>query len=119
MSTSRLRGEKSDVRLGGNGLAGEVNKYFHQNPAADERKMRRIIAEDPEWNLMTVPLLSELCTKVIVNNYHTHPRHDELPLKHRKKVLNQIPTSLPLKITADLIDSEEYNFFYNLNFCDR
>ncbi len=86
----------------------DVNKYFHSNNAVDERKMRRIIAEDPEWNLMTVPLLSELCTRVIVKHFRNHPRHDELPLKHRKKVLQQIPTTLPLKITANLIDSEEY-----------
>ena len=85
-----------------------MNKYFHQNNAVDERKMRRIIAEDPDWNLMTVPLLSELCNRVIVKNFQTYPRHDELPLKYRKKVLQQIPTTLPLKITANLVDSEDY-----------
>ena len=108
MTTARMRAEKSDMSMRQLSNLSDVNKYFHQNPAVDERKMRRIIAEDPEWNLMTVPLLSELCTSVIVKNYHIHPRHDELPLKFRKKVLTQIPTSLPLKITADLIDSEEY-----------
>ena len=34
-----------------------------ENPAADWRNMRRIIAEDPEWSLATVPLLVELCLK--------------------------------------------------------
>jgi len=87
---------------------GEVNKYFHQNNAVDERKMRRIIAEDPDWNLMTVPLLSELCSRVIVTNFQTFPRHDELPQKWRKKVLNEIPITLPLDITAKLVDSEDY-----------
>jgi hypothetical protein len=86
----------------------DVNKLFHENNAVDGRKMRRIIAEDTEWNLMTVPLLSELCTKSIVKHFHTHPRHDELPLKHRKKVLQQIPTTIPLKITSQLVDQEEY-----------
>ncbi len=88
--------------------AGDVNKYFHENNAVDERKMRRIIAEDPDWNLMTVPLLSELCSRVIVQNFQTHPRHDELPTKWRKKVLKEIPITLPLNITAKLVDSEEY-----------
>ena len=86
----------------------EVNKYFHENNAVDERKMRRIIAEDPDWNLMTVPLLSELCNRAIVKNFQTHPRHDELPAKWRKKVLSDIPITLPLNITANLVDSEDY-----------
>lgn len=86
----------------------ETNAYFHQNQAADGRKMRRIIAEDPEWNLMTVPLLSELCIRSIVKHYQTHPRHDELTDKIRKKVLAQIPTTIPLKISSELISSEDY-----------
>ena len=39
------------------------------NPAADMRNMRRIIAEDPDWSLATVPLLVELCVKHIVQNF--------------------------------------------------
>ena len=90
---SSLHKESTASRRGDSKLStkqpSDVNKYFHQNNAVDERKMRRIIAEDPDWNLMTVPLLSELCIKVIVKFYQNHPRHDELPLKHRKKVLQQ------------------------------
>jgi len=84
------------------------NAYFQENPAMDGRKLRRIIAEDPEWNLMTVPLLTEICIGTIVKYFATNPRHDELLERHRKKVLKQLPTSLPLKITSHLIDSEEY-----------
>ena len=39
------------------------------NPAADMRNMRRIIAEDPDWSLATVPLLVDLCVKHIVENF--------------------------------------------------
>lgn len=39
------------------------------NAAADNRNMRRIIAEDPEWSLATVPLLTELSVTHIVNNF--------------------------------------------------
>ncbi len=39
------------------------------NPAADLRNMRRIIAEDPDWSLATVPLLVELCVKHVVENF--------------------------------------------------
>ena len=40
-----------------------------ENPAADWRNMRRIIAEDPEWSLATVPLLVELTLKHIISNF--------------------------------------------------
>ena len=39
------------------------------NPAADGRSMRRIIADDPEWSLATVPDLVELVIKHIVNTF--------------------------------------------------
>ena len=42
-----------------------------ENPAADWRNMRRIIAEDPEWSLATVPLLVELCLKHIVADFES------------------------------------------------
>lgn len=86
----------------------KTNVEFKLNSALDGRKMRRVIAEDPEWSLITVPLLSELCTKAIVKHFQTHPRHDELPFKFQKKVLEQIPTSLPLDITSSLISDEKY-----------
>ena len=41
------------------------------NPSADLRNMRRIIAEDPDWSLATVPLLVELCTGHIVSNFES------------------------------------------------
>lgn len=41
------------------------------NKAGDWRNMRRIIAEDPEWSLATVPLLNELVVKHIVNNFES------------------------------------------------
>ena len=41
------------------------------NPASDLRNMRRIIAEDPEWSLATVPLMVELCLKHIVDNFES------------------------------------------------
>lgn len=41
------------------------------NPAADWRNMRRIIAEDDEWTLATVPQLTELCIQHIVSNFES------------------------------------------------
>lgn len=34
-------------------------------------RMRRIIAEDPEWSLAIVPLLTELCIQHIVENFQS------------------------------------------------
>lgn len=39
------------------------------NRAVDQRSMRRIIANDPEWTLATVPDLVELTIRHIVSNF--------------------------------------------------
>ncbi|EDV21037.1 uncharacterized protein TRIADDRAFT_50874 [Trichoplax adhaerens] len=78
------------------------------NPAADPRLMRRIIAEDPEWSLATVPLLRELCIKHIVGNFKENPILDGLNTKDRAKVLQLLPTDVPISISAGLIEDEGY-----------
>ncbi|KAK6180922.1 hypothetical protein SNE40_008887 [Patella caerulea] len=79
------------------------------NPAADWRNMRRIIAEDPEWSLATVPLLVELCTKHIVDNFENNSKIlNDLLQKHQNKVLEKISIDLPLKVTANLVDDEGF-----------
>ncbi|XP_025104859.1 dynein regulatory complex subunit 5-like [Pomacea canaliculata] len=79
------------------------------NPAADWRNMRRIIAEDDEWTLATVPQLTELCIQHIVSNFENNSEIlNKLLLKHQAKVLKKIATKLPLKITALLVDDEGY-----------
>lgn len=52
-------------------MAASVPGSAKDNPAADMRNMRRIIAEDPEWSLATVPLLVELTLKHIINNFES------------------------------------------------
>ena len=42
-----------------------------EDRVGDWRNMRRIIAEDPEWSLATVPLLNELVVKHIVANFES------------------------------------------------
>lgn len=78
------------------------------NPAADPRQMRRIIAEDPEWNLATVPLLTELCVNHIIAHFGENPLlHDLLP-RHQQKVLSNIDVGVPIKVTAPLIEDEDF-----------
>jgi len=78
------------------------------NQAADPRQMRRIIAEDPEWNLATVPLLTELCLNHIIKNFADNPLLEDLLPRHKSKVLEKIDTGVPLKVTAPLIENEDF-----------
>lgn len=78
------------------------------NPAADPRQMRRIIAEDPDWSLATVPLLTELCVKHIVGNFEDNPILDDLLPKHKSKVLDALSTEIAMKVTANLVSDEGY-----------
>ncbi|XP_069744095.1 dynein regulatory complex subunit 5 isoform X2 [Narcine bancroftii] len=85
-----------------------VTKYSGPNPAADPRRMRRIIAEDPEWSLATVPRLVHLCIAHIVRNFAVRPLLTELPAQHKASVLAQLPCSLPLQVTANLVSDDGY-----------
>ncbi|XP_001635891.2 dynein regulatory complex subunit 5 [Nematostella vectensis] len=78
------------------------------NPAADPRQMRRIIAEDPDWSLATVPLLTELCIKHIVFNFEDNPILDNLLPKHKSKVLEALSTQIAMKVTSGLVSDENY-----------
>ncbi|KAM5262896.1 dynein regulatory complex subunit 5 [Ctenodactylus gundi] len=72
------------------------------------RRMRRIIAEDAEWSLAIVPLLSELCLRHIVQNFANNPILKQLPPQCQEKVLSQLSPDLPLAVTAHLIEDEGY-----------
>lgn len=88
-------------------MATEFETASHQSH--DEPIGRRIIAEDPKWTLSTVPMLSELMLKEIVKNFKKYPILNELPNEKQKKlVLEALPVTLPLKVTANLIDDENY-----------
>ncbi|KAL5489678.1 hypothetical protein EMCRGX_G018796 [Ephydatia muelleri] len=74
----------------------------------DPRSMRRIIAEDPEWNLETVPPLVDACIQHIADHFHVHPILEELLPKHKKMVLEKLSPSVPLKVTSHLVSDEDY-----------
>ncbi|KAI4877557.1 hypothetical protein NFI96_028584, partial [Prochilodus magdalenae] len=78
------------------------------NPAADPRRMRRIIAEDPEWSLAVVPSLTDLCLQHIVKHFEERPILDELLPSQKAIVLEKLPPSLPLSVTANLIGDEGF-----------
>ncbi|NWS65456.1 DRC5 protein, partial [Crotophaga sulcirostris] len=69
---------------------------------------RHCIAEDPEWSLVTVPHLTELCLQHIADNFEKNPILDCLPPEQQRKVLDRLSTGLPLTVTANLISDEDY-----------
>ncbi|XP_005145418.2 dynein regulatory complex subunit 5 [Melopsittacus undulatus] len=75
--------------------------------AADSHCAHRLI-EDPEWSLTTVPCLTELCLQHIVHNFEKNPILDRLLPEHQRKVLDRLPTGLPLTVTANIISDEDY-----------
>jgi len=87
----------------------EPDENALENKVGDWRNMRRIIAEDPEWSLATVPLLNELVVKHIVDNFENNSKVlKDLLTKHQIKVLEKISTDLPLKVTALLVEDEGF-----------
>ncbi|KAJ3606267.1 hypothetical protein NHX12_025787 [Muraenolepis orangiensis] len=71
-------------------------------------KLRKIITEDPAWSLCLMHPLTKLCLKNIVKNFEEKQTLEELLPAHRDYVLGRLSTSLPLHITANLIDDPGY-----------
>ena len=67
-ATSEMSRREQGAASDGDRLPSPVTTGL-DNPAADLRNMRRIIAEDPEWTLAPVPQLVELCVHHIVNGF--------------------------------------------------
>ncbi|XP_073789914.1 dynein regulatory complex subunit 5 isoform X2 [Danio rerio] len=78
------------------------------NSASDGQKRRSIIAEDHEWSLALVPLLTTLCLQHIIKHFEEKPILHELQPSFKTYVLQRLPASLPLTITANLISDESY-----------
>ncbi|XP_026197863.1 dynein regulatory complex subunit 5 [Anabas testudineus] len=78
------------------------------NPTDDFRKMRRIIAEDPDWSLAIVPCLSNLCLQSIVKNFKDKPIFEELTPTEQDFIQERLSPSLPLSVTANLISDGVY-----------
>jgi len=80
------------------------------NATADKEltNIRRIIAEDSEWCLAIVPLLKDLALNHICKNFEENPILDGLNPSDKARVLKKINVSIPLSITAHLIEEESY-----------
>jgi len=72
------------------------------------KAVRRILAEDNNWNLAIVPLLKDLALNHIIKNFKENPILENLNSKDKGKVLEGISVSIPLTVTAHLINDEGY-----------
>ena len=62
---------KSNANLINEPTKAPSTEHLSRAPSKPETIQRRIIAEDPEWNLAPVPRLTDLCVKVIVANFES------------------------------------------------
>ena len=86
--------------------------------------IRRIIAEDNEWNLVIVPPLSDLCISILIDSFSQYPVLKEISAidhKYTVTLIEGLPPNLPLHITIPLIENPKFwkNCYINRwNFCD-
>ncbi|KAK4473332.1 hypothetical protein MN116_004494 [Schistosoma mekongi] len=75
----------------------------------DYRIMRRIIAEDSNYNLTIIPTLIDLCIKHFIENFEFNPTSIMyVNEKQKYQIINSLPTNLSLKVTSHLINDEFY-----------
>ncbi|KAF6721363.1 T-complex-associated testis-expressed protein 1 [Oryzias melastigma] len=70
--------------------------------------MRRIIAEDPDWSITTVPNLSIICLQIIVNNFERNPIFETLTAAQKEFLQERLSPSLPLHVTAGVLPDGPY-----------
>ncbi|CAL8106114.1 unnamed protein product [Calicophoron daubneyi] len=75
----------------------------------DARIIRRIIAEDPNYNLATVAPLTDLCLKQCIENFEFNSSViTHLDDRQRRRLLDAIAPDLPLKVTSHVIGEDPY-----------
>ena len=86
--------------------------------------IRRIIAEDNEWNLVVVPPLSDLCISILINSFSRYPilkEISDIDHKYALMLIEGLPTNLPLQITVPLIEDPKFwknSYIKRWSYCD-
>ncbi|XP_030761954.1 dynein regulatory complex subunit 5-like isoform X2 [Sitophilus oryzae] len=70
--------------------------------------IRKLVAENFEWDKDHCPSLKEYCVNAIGKNFENKPILDELPCSDRVHLLDILPIKLPLELMIPLIDDEYY-----------
>ncbi|KAF8565567.1 hypothetical protein P879_07421, partial [Paragonimus westermani] len=80
-----------------------------EQPIEDTRIMRRIIAEDPTYNLATVAPLTDLCLKHCSENFaYNCSVMRYLDDRQKRILLDSLAPDMPLKVTAHVIGEDPY-----------
>ncbi|XP_030761941.1 dynein regulatory complex subunit 5-like [Sitophilus oryzae] len=66
--------------------------------------IRKLVAENFEWDKDHCPSLKEYCINAIGKNFENKPILDELPCSDRVYLLDILPIKLPLELMIPLID---------------
>ena len=64
--------------------------------------------EDHSLKAQVAPPLSELCVRIIAQNFSNRPTLRGIPTRFVDRVTELLPTTLPLDVTGPLIDDEPY-----------
>ena len=64
--------------------------------------------EDHSLKAQVAPPLSELCVRIIAQNFSNRPTLRGIPTRFVDRVTTLLPTTLPLDVTGPLIDDEPY-----------
>lgn len=70
--------------------------------------MRRILAEDPEWNVPSVPSLVDTCLQSIVKHFRDHPILEKLPERFKQSAIDKLSVDLPLSLTVNMLADDGY-----------
>lgn len=87
--------------------------------------VRRVIAEDPDWNLFIVPPLSDICLTTLINSFASFPVLKEIAdinIIYAHKLIQGLSPDLPLLVTVPLIDNNFYwknLYLKRFNFCEN
>ncbi|KAG5442089.1 T-complex-associated testis-expressed protein 1 [Clonorchis sinensis] len=80
-----------------------------EKPSGEGQFVRRIIAEDPTFNLAAVTSLSELCLKRCIENFaYNSSVLAHLDQQQKRRLLDTLPPNMPLKVTAHIIGEDPY-----------
>ena len=77
---------------------------MRRSPVADLTGLH----DEHSLKAQVAPPLSELCVRIIAQNFSNRPTLRGIPTRYIDRVTELLPTTLPLDVTGPLIDDEGY-----------
>lgn len=79
-----------------------------QAKSLEREKKRRLKAEDSRWDEYHLPNLTELCVRVLVEDFEHRQVLSVLPCNDKNLVLETLPTTLPLPLVTRHLEDGIY-----------